>query len=609
MDRLKALEELKSVPKKPGVYTYLDAGGRVLYVGKARSLRQRMSYYFRSNISPLPKLKALVDRIADFEVYVVDNEIEALVLECTLIKKYRPPYNVLYRDDKSYPFVAVTLSDEFPRVVVTRESHRKGTRYYGPYTNVVAVRETFDAIRRIFPFRTCKRRTPGRSTGSPCLNYHIKKCLGPCIGAASQRDYREMIEQVCHFLEGRANKVISRLKAEMNEASEALEFERAARIRDRLDAARFVQQRQKVISDSAEDMDVIGIVVEKAACANVSMVRDGKLLGSESFILNRGLAGLDVLGEFVKQYYADAHGIPQLVLLAEEIAESELVESWLTEKRGARVALKVPKRGAKKELVELATANARHFFDLHKARWSADEAASERAALGLMDVVGLPTPPRRIECFDISTNHGDASVASMVVFVDGRPIKDDYRRFKVMMTEGGPNDFAMMREITWRRFTALTEGAEASFRERPDLIIVDGGKPQLSAALMAAAEADVPDLPIVALAKRDDEIFIPGRDEPIKLAGRPESLSLIKRARDEAHRFAISYHRNMKRTAMVVSDLDRIPSIAERRKQLLISHFGSPRRVAEASLEELQSVPGLPNRVAATVYKYYHEAR
>ncbi|MHB0976782.1 MAG: excinuclease ABC subunit UvrC [Candidatus Aquicultorales bacterium] len=609
MDKAEIFQRIKEVPKKPGVYIYEDAEGNVLYVGKARSLKQRMSSYFQKSANPLPKLKALVGKTADFRIYVVENELEALVLECNLIKKYRPPFNVLFRDDKSYPFIAVTVSDEYPRVLITREHHKKGTRYFGPYTNIPAVRETFDTLRRIFPFRTCKQKAPGRSSNGPCLNYHIKRCLGPCADTVSKEEYRAMIKEVCDFLEGRADDVVKHLSREMQEAAGTLEFEKAARLRNRLEAAQLVLQRQRIVSDSQEDMDVIGMLEdESSACANLTMVRDGKLLGSESFVLNRGVSDDEVLGAFVKQYYASAVSVPGLILVPGKVEDRDVIEEWLTAKRGARVEVRQPKRGTKRGVLGLAETNARHYFEMYKTRKKAQEGMAERAALGLAEALGLTIPPRRIECFDISTIQGDSPVGSMVVFFDGQPKNQDYRRFKIRAVDG-QNDFGMMREILERRLKALVEGSEDSFRERPDLIVVDGGRPQLTAAMTASADVGIGDIPIVALAKREEELFLPGSDVPVRLADDCESLNLIKRVRDEAHRFAVSYHRKLRASSMIASGLDGIAGVAEKRKRLLVGHFGSPGRVAEASLEELLSVPGLPALVATRVYRHYHDTR
>ncbi len=606
MSRGDILEKLRKVPSKPGVYIFKDSDGRVLYVGKAKSLRRRMTSYFQSKSNSLPKIDILVERVEDFEFYVVDNEVEALVLECKMIKKHRPPFNVSYRDDKSYPCIAVTVADDFPRVMITRERRRRGTKYYGPYTNAAAVRETFDALRRIFPFRTCKRKVPGRSTGSPCLNFHIKRCLGPCVGAVGRAEYREMIDEVCRFLEGRSNEIIENLKKEMEEAASVLEFERAAKARDRIEAALCVLQRQKIVSSSSEDFDAIGIAVgEGVACANVSIVRGGKMIGSESFLLNLGSEESDVLGAFVKQYYSSTDAIPKVVLLPGKIAEAELVERWLSQRRRGKVALRVPARGEKKGLIELANSNARHFLDMNEIGWCADESAARRAASEVASALGLPRPPRRIECFDVSTIQGSSSVGSMVVFVDGKPKKEDYRRFKIASEVNRPNDFAMMKEITSRRFAALAEGIESSFSEKPDLVVVDGGKPQLAAALSALAAIGLCDIPVAAIAKREDEIHVADRSEPIRLPEGSEGIKLIKRMRDEAHRFAVSYHRKLRSKSMVESELDGIPGLGERRKQLLISRFGSPAVLREATLEELQSVPGLPKVVAERVYRFY----
>ncbi|MBE0448195.1 MAG: excinuclease ABC subunit UvrC [Actinobacteria bacterium] len=604
-NRARLIEQLKSVPGCPGVYVYRDSDGVVIYVGKAKSLRNRMRSYFQGG-NNTPKTRALVERITDFEFYVTDNEIEALVLECNLIKKYRPAFNVSYRDDKSYPYLAITWQDDFPRIMVTREHHRRDTKYYGPYTSVQAVRETFDTLRRIFPFRTCRRRKPGKSTGSPCLNYHIKRCMGPCVGAVPKEEYRAMMEKIELFLEGRPEPVIKQLEAEMQEAAVSLEFERAARVRDRLEAARHVLQKQKIVSEAGEDYDAIGVSIDGSlGCVNLSIVRDGKLIGSENFVLDRGESDGDILDAFIKQHYVNSTAIPPQIIVPVEVEDRELIEAWLTGRRGTRVLLRVPQRGDKRELIDMASANAGHALAMSVIRRSWEKESSIFALESLASALALSAPPSRIECFDISTIQGHNSVGSMIVFNNGRATRDDYRKFKIRC-DGGVNDYAMMHEVICRRLEHLKVKFDPSFSSKPDLIIVDGGKPQLSAAILAMREIGFDDIPVIGLAKREEAIYVPGFAEPILLDRGSEALKLIQRIRDEAHRYAITYHRKLRGRAMVESVLDKIPGVGESRKRLLLKHFGSPSAIVGATLEELKSVPGLPGIIAERVHKHFH---
>ncbi|HEY3374385.1 MAG TPA: excinuclease ABC subunit UvrC [Candidatus Aquicultor sp.] len=605
-NKARLIEQLKSVPTEPGVYIYRDADEKVIYVGKAKSLRSRMRSYFQ-NGDLTPKTKALVERIIDFEFYVTTSELEALVLECNLIKKYRPAFNVSYRDDKSYPYIAITWRDDYPRVMITREPHRKGTKYYGPYTSVSAVRETFDTLRKIFPFRTCKRSKAGKTTGTPCLNYHIKRCLGPCIDAISKQEYWAMIGEVELFLEGKPEIVISELEEEMSAASENLEFERAARVRDRLEAALLVLQKQRIVSETGEDFDVVGLSFDGSlGCANLSIVRDGKLIGSENFIMDKGETGEDVLSAFMKHHYMSATSIPSQVLLPFEIEEMNVIEKWLSTQRGTKVAVKVPQRGDKRELIDMASANAQHALIMSVVRHSWQKEASARVLQSLADALGLVEPPERIECFDISTIQGSNSVGSMVVFEHGRAAKGDYRKFKIDY-DVSINDFAMMQEVIQRRFGHYNDQFDPSFASEPDLVIVDGGKPQLTAALTVMQELGFEYIPVVGLAKREEEIFVPGEAESIKLDRSSDALQLMQRIRDEAHRFAVTYHRKLRGKAMVESTLDKIPGIGDGRKRLLVKHFGSPGAIADASLEELKNVPGLPSIIAERVHRHFQQ--
>ncbi|MDI6817152.1 MAG: excinuclease ABC subunit UvrC [Actinomycetota bacterium] len=604
-NKSRLLEQLKSVPNSPGVYIYRDIDAKVIYVGKAKSLKNRMRSYFH-NRGTDPKTRALVERIADFDFYVTGNEIEALVLECNLIKKYRPVFNVSYRDDKSYPYLAITWQDEFPRIMVTRERHRKGTKYYGPYTSVQPVRETFDTLRRIFPFRTCKRAKPGKSTGSPCLNYHIKRCLGPCIGAVAKDEYREMMEQVELFLEGRPNPVVKQLEAEMEEAAAGLEFERAARVRDRLEAARHVLQKQKIVSEAGEDYDAIGYSLEDSlAGVNLLVIRDGKLIGSDNFVLARGGLDEDVVSAFIKQHYVSSVAVPPQIIVPGAVEDRELIEEWLGIRRGSKVTIKTAQRGAKRDLLEMASSNARHALAMSAIKYSWEQESATLALTSLASALGLAGPPGRIECFDISTTHGSNSVGSMTVFINGRASKGDYRKFKIKHVEG-LNDFAMIHEVISRRLGHLGDDFDPSFAAVPDLIIVDGGKGQLSAAISALQEKGYPDIPIIGLAKREEAVFMPGQPDSLILDRSSEALKLLQRMRDEAHRYAIAYHRKLRGKAMVESTLDKIPGVGENRKRLLLTHFGAPGVIADAALEELKSIPGLPDIIAERVHRHFH---
>ncbi|MDI6892589.1 MAG: excinuclease ABC subunit UvrC [Actinomycetota bacterium] len=610
-------EQLKMVPDRPGAYIFKDERGNVLYVGKARSLKKRIRSYFRAptTVGLSPKIRAMVERIADFDFYVTDSEVEALILECNLIKKHCPDFNVDLRDDKSYPSLAIVLEEEFPRVLVTRKLNIKGARYFGPYTKAHAVRETLDTLRRVFPLRTCSdsKMARARASGSPCLDYHIKRCLGPCVGKVSPQEYREMIEQVCLFLEGKQEKIVEKLEEEMREAVEKLEFEKAARLRNRIQAARHVLERQKMMLPSLEDLDVIALVLgEEMACVEVFFVRGGKMLGSESFILERKGADEDeLLSSFVKQFYLRVTLIPHLILSEREIGDRKLIESWLSQRRGKRVEIRVPRRGEKRRLVELARENARHTFELLKVKRRVERERASKALAELKEEIGLPSLPYRIECFDVSTIRGAESVGSMIVFENGKPKSEDYRRFRIKWVRG-QDDFAMMGEVLKRRFARFLEerGQPGSkFGLQPDLVIVDGGKPQLSAAIGALSELKIESIPLAALAKGEEKIYLPDISEPLTLPAFSHALNLVRRIRDEAHRFAIAYHRGLREKKMVKSVLDDIPGVGERRKKLLMDYFGAVDNLTRASLEELEAVPGLPSTLAQRIFEYFRGER
>lgn len=626
-------KRLNKVPSRPGVYVFTGTDGRPLYVGKAKSLRDRLRTYFQAGAALDAKARTMLERVADFSFHVTDNEIEALVLEVNLIKAERPPFNVSYRDDKSFPFVAITAGQDFPRAFVTREPHRRGTRYFGPYTKAYAIRETIDTLRRTFPIRNCSEGKFARHTTkrTPCLEYHIRRCVAPCAGYVSAYEYREIVEQIIRFLEGKGDRVLAGLESDMNAAAASQDYERAARIRDRLAAARHVLERQKIVSTRKEDHDVVGIAVSRPAALGVGegtagagpgvgetvpqgpglgtaylfQVRRGALIGGQSFPLRIGIGESDVLVSFLKQYYASATSIPPAILVPAEIEEKELVEAWLRERRGGLARIRMPVRGEKRRLVLMAEKNAGHSLALLQVERASRHEVWRKEASELARVLSLPVLPERIECFDVSSHRGREAVGSMVAFERGRPDTSSYRKFKIRHSLT-VSDFAMMKEIVGRRLAALESG-RLGFERRPDLVIVDGGKPQLSAALQALRELGILEIAVAALAKREEELYLAGRDQPIALPEGSPGLNLIKRVRNEAHRFAVSYHRGLRSRKMIESALDSIEGVGPERKRLLVRHFGRPQALAEASLAELEAAPGIPKRIAKKVYEALHK--
>ncbi|NLG83595.1 MAG: excinuclease ABC subunit UvrC [Firmicutes bacterium] len=602
--------ELRLLPAKPGVYLMRDAGGEVLYIGKARSLRHRVRSYFQESGPVDPRLRAMVGQIERLEFIVTDSEVEALALEANLVKEHRPKYNVKLRDDKQYPLLKITWNEEYPQLAVVRRIKDDGARYFGPYTDAGALRETIRLLRRLFPLRTCKHRIGVDRVARPCLNHDIGRCLAPCVGAVDKETYRAMIEQVCLFLEGRPEPLARDLRRQMEEAAARLDFERAAVLRDRLMDLSKVMERQKVVSPAGEDLDVLGLAVAAGeALVQVFRVRGGKLIDREHFLL-AGEAEPDLAGSlaaFLTQYYAEAPRIPPEILLPAPIEEQEAVAAWLAQRRGGKVVLAVPRRGAKKDLVTMAMENAALLLEQERVRRSYDEGRVLQALAGLTEVLGLSAPPRRMEAFDISNLHGQEAVASMAVFLDGRPAPDEYRRFRIRTVEG-PNDFAMLAEAVGRRFRrGLAERTEGKvgrgFADLPDLLLIDGGKGQLHAVLdeLAKIQGLVPPFTL-ALAKEEEEIYLPGRSEPLVLPHDAPALHLLQRLRDEVHRFAVTYHRSIRAKGTRRSLLDEIPGIGPRRKQALLRHFGSVRRIMAASLEELAAVEGMTRAAAEAVY-------
>lgn len=611
-------DKLTYLPDKPGVYLFKNENGDVIYVGKAVSLKNRVRSYFRKDGQKIPKVAAMMKRAADLDYIITDSEVEALILESNLIKEYRPRYNVLLRDDKSYPFLKVTLNEEYPRVFRTRRLLKDGARYFGPYTRVGAVDETLRLLKKLFPFRSCKQKTPV-NRGRPCLNYHINRCLGPCCGLVGKKDYREMIDQVVLFLEGRQGEVIKNLKARMEKAAENLEFEKAAEIRDQLKAVEEVVEKQKVLSSGQEDQDVVAMARgATAVCVMIFFIRGGKLIGRDHFTLD-GTEHLDraeILTSFLKQYYHRAEFIPREILV-EEVVEEEIdvLSRWLSERRGGRVYIRVPRRGEKKKLVEMAGKNALLVLQEEEAgRLSRREDAKE-ALEDLARALELQEFPQRLECYDISNIQGTNTVASMVVFEEGRPARDQYRKFKIKTVEG-PDDFASMREVITRRFKRAKEERElinsgrlstkeARFHRLPQMVLIDGGKGQLSAAVSAMQETGYGHIPAFGLAKEEELIFAPGSPEPVYLPRDSRALHLVQRLRDEAHRFAITYHRALRDKKTLRSLLDDVEGIGPKRRRELLKVFGAIEEIQKATIEELAAVPGMNSRAAQAVYNFF----
>lgn len=608
---------LDTLPTKTGCYLMVDKSGEVIYVGKAVNLRARVRSYFHNNQEHL-RTRQLVKRIADIEWIVVGSELEALILEMNLIKKHRPHYNVRMKDDKRYPYIKIHWGDPFPKVTVTRQMVTDGARYFGPYASVWAVHQTLDVLRRIFPYLTCDREITGNDTRA-CLYYDIKLCIGPCIGAVTQDEYRQMISDLESFLNGRTDKIIRRLQSEMGEASIELRFERAAAIRDQLKAIEAVIERQKVVfPNDYVDSDVIAMArSDREACMQVFFIRGGKLIGREYFLMEGtdDSPDADVLAEFIKQFYDQVPNVPGQVLLPQEIQETRIIKEWLNSRRGGeKVKIVIPKRGQKRDLVKMAAENAAETLNSLQAQWGADKHRQEQALAEIQEHLNLPGPPNRIECYDISNTQGTAITASMVVFEQGVPQKSLYRRFNIR-TVTGPDDFASMEEALRRRFnrwqTAQEKAKEPgykpdrSFSALPDLLIVDGGKGQLNRAVKVLEQFDLtPKIPVVGLAKREEEIFVPGKSRSILLPRKSEGLYLVQRVRDEAHRFAITAHRKRRSKLGMASQLDAIPGIGPNRRNALLKHFGSIDAIRKASEEELASAPKMNANLAEAVKAY-----
>jgi len=606
--------QLKVVPTKPGCYLMKDKSGKVIYVGKAINLRNRVRSYFHNSAQNHPRTQQLVRKISDIDWIVVDSELEALILEMNLIKRYRPHYNIRLKDDKQYPYIKVHWSDPFPKVTVTRRMVQDGSRYFGPYTSVWAVHQTLDLIRRIFPYLTCDRTITGGDERA-CLYYDIKLCIAPCIGAVDQDEYRAMTEDLCQFLLGRTEPIVSRMKAQMNKAAQELQFEKAATVRDQLRAIENIVERQKVISSEYVDSDVIAMArSDGEACVQVFFIRGGKLIGREYFLLEGTAESPDpnVIAEFIKQFYDQSPMVPPQVLLPHELEEAQIIQQWLRKKSNAgQVELLIPEEGQLKDLVNMAAENAAETLTALQAQWQSDRHRQTEALAELQAALEITEPLSRIECYDISNTQGTAAVGSMVVYEQGVPKKQHYRRFNIRNVSG-PDDFASMEEVLRRRFkrwSVIQEAEDApgnkpdpSFALLPELILVDGGKGQLSRAIKVVEQYGLTDqIHIAGLAKQNEELFVRGKSKPIILPRQSQGLYLVQRIRDEAHRFAITSHRNRRTKLGLASRLDAIPGIGPTRRKKLLKHFGSLKGIEQASIEELEAVPGINRKLAEAI--------
>ena len=622
-DLVSIREQVDQVPTNPGCYLWKDGSGKVIYVGKAKNLRARMRQYVTLQ-DDRAKIPLMMQVVRSFDYIVVENEHEALVLERNLIAQYRPYFNVDFKDDKSYPYIAITESDTFPAIKYTREKHKKGTRYFGPYTDSYAARQTIETLRKVVPIcsatcvewkrakRLLEKDPDGAAVanlllakkGRPCFDYHVGKGPGVCVGAIDTVSYAKNVRQVENFLRGNRSEIVSELKDQMQEAAADLDFEKAARLKSRLTSLSDLDDRQQVTFPTSVNIDLIGIYREEtisAAC--VFVVREGRTIRSVEFILDKGLdvSEEELVSGFLKRYYDETADIPAEVNLPMDLLDAEVLSEWLTQKRGHNCVLHHPQRGEKFRLLQMASANARHALMRHMIRTGYADDRTNQALLQLESALALDAPPLRIECFDISTLHGNFTVASMVVFTNGKADKSQYRRFKIRAELDEANDFVSMTEVLGRRYSP-ERMADERFGSKPDLLVVDGGKPQLTAAINQLNELGL-DIPVCGLAKSDEEVFVPWDDTPIVLPTGSASLYLIKQVRDESHRFAITFHRELRDKAMTVSILDEIPGVGPKRKKDIMRHFGSFKRLKAASVEDISQVKGVSVNLAETIYE------
>ncbi len=600
-------DKLKSLPAKPGCYLFKDKQGKIIYVGKAQILRSRVRSYFQESRPAHPKLMALVKRIVDLEWIITDTEVEALILENNLIKEHKPRYNVSYRDDKSYPYIRIT-NENLPQVFVTRRIIRDGSEYFGPYTDVKNVRYILRTVNRIFTIRSCKHNLSDEVIRAGkvqvCLDYHIKKCKGPCQGLQTKQEYNQMIGQVRRFLKGYTDELVRDLKEEMNNLSANMDFEEAARVRDKLEMLDNYRNSQKMVQADQMDRDVVAVAKEHDdACAALFRIREGKVIGK----MHKYISQVEWLGEeaiissFIKKYYFDTADIPREIYLAHLPEEKNSIESWLSERSARRVNLVIPKIGEKKKLLDMVSSNARFLLDELKLQKLKAKDYMPHSVKALQRDLRLTTLPKRMECFDISNFQGTDAVASMVLFENGKPKKSEYRRFKIH-TKDTPDDFAMMREVIKRRYSRILREK----KKMPDLIVVDGGKGQLSSALAVLTELDLKNQPVIGLAKRLEEVFLPGYPDAQMLPRTSSSLKLLQKIRDEAHRFAVTFHRERRKKRTIASELDQIEGIGEKRKQQLLKAFGSVKKIKEASINNLVDKGNIPSTIAEKLYLQFH---
>ena len=592
----KIQEQLKLLPTNPGVYLMKNEQAKIIYVGKAINLKNRVKSYFQSSKNHSPKVKSMVEKISDFEYIITANEIEALILECNLIKKYRPKYNISLRDDKTYPYIKVTLNEDYPTVSITRKILKDGAKYFGPYTSAGAVHEVLNLLKKLFQIRSCRQ----MNTKRPCLEFHIKRCLAPCTGRVAKSEYREMIKSLCLFLEGRNEVVLKELTSRMQIAAENFQFELAAKLRDQVLAIEKISAKQNIIIGSS-DQDIIGLA-RKAdeACIQIFFIRSGKMIGRDHFLLNGTEDETDsaLLNAFLEQYYNKATFIPKEILLPAEIENEEILSAWLSQKKNAKVSFGLPQRGVKKEMVLMANDNAVVVLEEQMIKNSAGLEQTVGAMKDLGRYLRMEKELKRIECFDISHIQGSETVASMVVFSNGAPDKQEYRRYKLKSVEGKPDDFKSMQEVVGRRYRQ-SDGI------MPDLIIIDGGKGQLNSALEIIRALGHYQIPVVGLAKQFEYVFLEGQSEPVILPPNSKALYLIQRIRDEAHRFAITYHRKLRHKRNLVSVLDHIEGVGPTRRKALWDAFGSIAEIKKAKITDLTAVPGISDNIANNIVKYF----
>ncbi len=601
-------EQLNRLPNSPGVYLMRDAEGNILYVGKAANLHHRVRSYFGARQKLSPKLRRLVARVADIDFFVATSEQEALILELNLIKQYHPRYNVRLKDDKTFPYLKIDINEEWPRVYITRRLEPDGGRYFGPFASAKSVRQTLRVLQNIFPFRICSKAITGTASRA-CLEYHLGRCLAPCIGAVSREEYAEVINEVILFLEGKQERVVRELKARMNKAAEAMDFEKAALLRDQIQAIHRVIEGQKIAATVRGEQDVIAFAQDRdQAYVQVFFVRNNKLIGRESFLLQgtQHEEPRQIMTSFIQQFYASSPHIPPLLLLQHPVADSLIIKDWLQSKRGGKVWIQVPRRGSKKQLIDIVAENARQGLEQLKIKELATPKALEAALAEIERELELKTPPLRMEAYDISNIQGRSAVGSMVVFEKGKPKPAHYRRFKIK-TVSGANDYAMLQEVLQRRFRHIFKKDETSTLDTwailPDLVLIDGGRGQLNAALSVLDEIGG-SVPVVSLAKENEEIFIPQRKEPVILPRSSSGLQLLQRLRDEAHRFAITYYARVHRRQTFTSALDSIPGIGPKRKRALLRRFGSVPKIREASVDELVAATGMNQSQAKRIKEY-----